>query len=62
MSLEVWIIDELEREPEQGERPRPELDLEQTNPQKPAAESCSAVQRGVRILDISPTHDNELDL
>lgn len=63
MSLEAWIIDEIEREQpaEQERRPRPELGIA-------PAEDCGErvhgepSERGVKIVDISPTHENVIDL
>lgn len=65
MSVDAWIIDELERErrEEEGRGERPELDIrppetgELSIPEKEAF--C---ERGVTILEISPCQENVIDL
>ncbi len=65
MSLEAWIIDELERErhEEDGQGDRPELDIRQPlegDYSMPVqSEYC---ERGIKILDISPVQENVIDL
>jgi hypothetical protein len=65
MSLEAWIIDELERErhEEEAEGDRPELTIQQpqhSDVSRP--KQGDDVRRGVRILDISPAQENVIDL
>lgn len=66
MSLEAWIIDELEREihEEVGKGDRPELDIQRPEERDYSETEESEVycERGVKILDISPTQENVIDL
>lgn len=66
MSLDAWIIDELERErhKEDGAGERPELGIgspEERDYSMPE-ESEVSCERGVKILDISPAQENVIDL
>jgi hypothetical protein len=63
MSIEAWIIDELEEEAERDKRsqPSPELDPPR-RPEESSQPSLGGPRRGVRILEISPTSDNVIDL
>jgi hypothetical protein len=61
MSLDCWIIEEVEREREREDRPRPELEIEAPRG-RPDAAPNERSDRGVQVLDISPDTDNVIDL
>ena len=62
MSPEAWIIEELERERNRDvERPSPILDVDPRH-ERETPERCDEVRRGVSIIDVSPTPENQLDL
>lgn len=61
MSLDAWIIDELE-EDEAGQGDRPELGIRSPYEGEADAPRRPVVRRGVRILDISPDMENVIDL
>lgn len=65
MSVDAWIIDELERErrEEESKGERPELDIRPPDTGElsiPKKESFC--KRGVSILEISPAGENVIDL
>jgi hypothetical protein len=66
MSLDAWIIDDLEqqRREEERQRERPGLGIGtpfETERGQPGS-ARSVPRRGVRILDISPDQENAIDL
>lgn len=67
MSLDAWIIDELERERREGEEKgdHPGLGIQSPDGDFSApevAEKTRYCERGVKILDISPAQENVIDL
>jgi hypothetical protein len=64
MSLDAWIIDDLEQQRREEERERPGLGIGtpfETERGQPGS-AHSEPRRGVRILDISPDQENAIDL
>lgn len=65
MSPEAWIIEEIEKNKEQRDRPAAVLELElplESELAPEPAEADPAGEQGVIILDISPLAPNELKI
>lgn len=63
MSLESWIIEELERERRREERAPCVLELPLEDGElRPVPREQEPATRGVEIVDISPTHDNVIQI
>lgn len=64
MSLDSWIIDEVERDRDRSDREgnRLELPYPREDGAPLADEEARSVTRGVTIVDISPTADNVISI